>query len=283
MKCPKCKGKITPAMQVCPFCGFPLKKAAQAKISLAVILTPLIIAIVGFFIYALVDAKMSPAESQKVGSNLYVFKGNIANVYYYTDGSNAVLIDAGDNTNGLIAALKGFSISPDSVKAVFLTHSDYDHTSGLSLFPSADIYISKDEEQMINGKSARFFGLFKNDPLPRAYKTMQDGETVYIGSVHRGDQVVTLGTLQVRAIVTPGHTLGAVCYLINDKYLFTGDTLSLEKDKVYHFSQFINMDTKTQIASIGKLVKSISNISFIGTGHSGWTTNTAHSFDEWIQ
>jgi len=33
-----------------------------------------------------------------------------------------------------------------------LTHSDFDHAGGLSLFENAEIYLSRDEEQMITKK-----------------------------------------------------------------------------------------------------------------------------------
>ena len=31
--------------------------------------------------------------------------------------------------------------------------------------------------------------------------------------------------MNFKIIATPGHTNGSICYLLNDKYLFTGDTL----------------------------------------------------------
>ncbi|MBQ3047462.1 MAG: MBL fold metallo-hydrolase, partial [Clostridia bacterium] len=34
-----------------------------------------------------------------------------------------------------------------------------------------------------------------------------------------------LGNFKVKTMLTPGHTSGCMCYLINNTYLFTGDTL----------------------------------------------------------
>jgi glyoxylase-like metal-dependent hydrolase (beta-lactamase superfamily II) len=39
--------------------------------------------------------------------------------------------------------------------------------------------------------------------------------------------VIPLGTGRLTAMRTPGHTLESMCYLLNDRYLFTGDTLFL--------------------------------------------------------
>ena len=37
--------------------------------------------------------------------------------------------------------------------------------------------------------------------------------------------VYRVGTIQIRAIHTPGHTPGSVCFLASDNHLFSGDTL----------------------------------------------------------
>ena len=37
--------------------------------------------------------------------------------------------------------------------------------------------------------------------------------------------VYSAGTIRMRAIHTPGHTPGSVCFLVGDKHLFSGDTL----------------------------------------------------------
>jgi len=46
---------------------------------------------------------------------------------------------------------------PGNVKYVFLTHADPDHTDGLNLFKNAELYVSADEEQMVNKKNTEIF------------------------------------------------------------------------------------------------------------------------------
>jgi glyoxylase-like metal-dependent hydrolase (beta-lactamase superfamily II)/rhodanese-related sulfurtransferase len=41
----------------------------------------------------------------------------------------------------------------------------------------------------------------------------------------RDGEVLVLGAARIEVLHTPGHTPGSVCYLLNDSYLFSGDTL----------------------------------------------------------
>lgn len=41
----------------------------------------------------------------------------------------------------------------------------------------------------------------------------------------RDSDSINIGSMRLRAIRTPGHTLESTCYLLNDEALFTGDTL----------------------------------------------------------
>ncbi|MGZ5540013.1 MAG: hypothetical protein ACXW1O_08215 [Halobacteriota archaeon] len=52
---------------------------------------------------------------------------------------------------------------------MFLTHTDNDHVGGLNLFKNADVYLSIDEEQMINRTTPRFVGFVYNPPLKKTY------------------------------------------------------------------------------------------------------------------
>jgi glyoxylase-like metal-dependent hydrolase (beta-lactamase superfamily II) len=45
---------------------------------------------------------------------------------------------------------------------------------------------------------------------------------------HDGGDVVTVGELEIELIHTPGHTPGSQCFLVDGRYLVSGDTLFLE-------------------------------------------------------
>jgi glyoxylase-like metal-dependent hydrolase (beta-lactamase superfamily II) len=61
-----------------------------------------------------------------------------------------------------------------------------------------------------------------------------------------------------------------MCYLVNDKYLFTGDTTALENGKVKPFNKFFNMDTDEEIKSLDK-IQNMDRVELILTGHYGYT------------
>ena len=59
-----------------------------------------------------------------------------------------------------------------------------------------------------------FFTFFRQERVYRAPERMlADGD-----ELHLGDEII-------RVISTPGHSQGSVCFLCNDEFLLTGDTL----------------------------------------------------------
>jgi glyoxylase-like metal-dependent hydrolase (beta-lactamase superfamily II) len=159
------------------------------------------------------------------------------------------------------------NLTPSKIKAVFLTHTDSDHVGGLGLFSSAKVYFSNEEEQMINGKTPRFFLLVKNN-LPARYDLLVDNQNVEVGGI------------KIHCILTLGHTPGSMSYIVNDEYLFSGDTLSFENGEVRVFNEFFNIDTNREKSSITELLK-LPDIRYVFTAHYGYTDNYQASFARW--
>lgn len=231
--------------------------------------------IAGLFILVACD-KYEPAEfgmigTQKLTPNITVIQAEIVDFYLFKDGKDSIIIDTGYNPDVITNQFKKAGVNQDSISWVFLTHSDFDHVLGLGFFSNAQVYMSAAEEQMVNGRKARSGWLYHNQPLPYQYTLLKDGE------------IVRCGKIKVKLILTPGHTLGSACYLVNDRYLFTGDTLSIKNGKVAPFFKKFNMNTDQQILSIRKLAAypGISNVKMILTGHSGIATNVLGAFAPW--
>lgn len=108
----------------------------------------------------------------------------------------AVIIDAPAEPEKLLTEVKE---SRAKVKAVLITHSHGDHLAGL--------------ETLRAGIKAPVRAHPADAPnIPAVDSPVQDSE------------VISVGTLNIQAIHTPGHTPGSLCYLVGN-HLFTGDTL----------------------------------------------------------
>ena len=212
--------------------------------------------------------KFTPVNSQEIVDGIYAFKGNdYTDLYIVKSGNTLIAIDSGENQKTVSAEMNKLNLDPLKVVAVFLTHTDSDHAGGLGLFSAAKVYISNEEEQVINGKTPRYFSLFKNS-LHTSYSLLLDKQDIEVVGI------------QVHCVLTPGHTPGSMSYVINDKYLFTGDTLSLQDGEVQIFNEFFNINTNEQKYSITKLSK-LTNIEYIFTAHYGYGANYPSSFAHW--
>ena len=125
--------------------------------------------------------KMSVIETKEVVHNVYSIKDSFVNMFLMKDSDNYVAIDAGNDIKIIAAELKKLNIDPDKVTAVFLTHTDGDHVSGLKLFKNAKIYLSRDEEQMINGKTTKLM-FFHNKLTTKDYNLLDDQQTLKVGN-----------------------------------------------------------------------------------------------------
>lgn len=211
---------------------------------------------------------IDPINSGKIQDNVYAVKTGPVNFFVYKINDNYICFDSGFRKSLIKNQLQGLGIDSKKITHLFLTHSDFDHTEGLALFSKAKIYISSDEEQMMTKKKARMLGFIYNSKIKRPYHLLND------------DDVVTVGSIEIRAIATPGHTPGSMSYLVNESILFIGDTFKLVNHKVYPLQRYINMDTEQQKKSIRKLAR-LDNVSLACTAHAGYTDDFHEAISAW--
>lgn len=144
-------------------------------------------------------------------------KGPIdANNYLVIDEktNDAVLIDCSSAEDSYINEIKSTGVN---LKYILLTHGHFDHLLGVDKFHEVfgvDTYVAKEDMtqvRLVPDMMQMFAGM-----LP-----------VNISSINHfvkdGDEFV-VGNMKIKAISTPGHTEGGMCYLIGDT-LFSGDTM----------------------------------------------------------
>ena len=190
--------------------------------------------------------------------------------YLYKAESGYILFDAGMNTKAAQSVITELGIEPSDVAAVFLTHTDLDHVGALPLFPAAEIFMAGSNKAFLEEKAGRERSKnFVNMGL--AYKTMNDGETVMAAGA------------EVQCIFAPGHTPGSANYIVDKRYLFTGDNLGMKGGKATLFREIYNMDSELQAKSIRKLASFpwIKDIEAVFTAHHGYSKDPANVFEEW--
>jgi glyoxylase-like metal-dependent hydrolase (beta-lactamase superfamily II) len=246
------------------------------RILLTIVIIIGVSVLAGGGMYLKLKSEMSgfaPLETGKVMDDIYAVKDDFANVFIIKDTSleasgdipadalqdraQYIVIDCATNKAAVAEQMKKLGIAPDEVAAVFLTHTDFDHVGALSLFEKSRLYMAKEEEQMINGKKNKFLW-FSNSIARSDYTLIEDREVVRIGS------------LTIEGILVPGHTSGTMAYLVNDKYLFTGDILSLKDGRMAPIPAFFNMDDAQATESID-IIRHIPAAQYIFTAHWGYT------------
>ena len=76
--------------------------------------------------------------------------------------------------------------------------------------------------------------------------------------LHDGE-VFDIDGIRIECFLVPGHTWGHMVYLVDDKYLFTGDTLWFGADGGYSFISSLAEDNKLAVKSLALLEKKLKN------------------------
>lgn len=219
-----------------------------------------------------------PLNTGFIDDRVSCIREYVANIYFYSKDGHTIMIDAGYNYDRLAEKMQWLGINSKDIKEILVTHQDTDHVGAIEegsdeLFRDATIYIGNIENEYLEGRKHRkvFWGL---TTLPQVIIDnpkilIEDGQIFYIGNI------------KIEAFLVPGHTWGHLVYLVDDCYLFTGDTLWLGADGGYAFLNTLAEDRKLQCQSLQRLkevlVKRNLQLKII-TGHTGWTDDFDFAF-----
>jgi len=136
------------------------------------------------------------------------------NTYVVSENKKALIIDPGTGAANHIATyLKENDLS---IEAVLLTHIHFDHVDGLGEFKNYPVYVSDADASGLFDDKLTLYRMLGN-PIPYADAKLD------VHEVSDGERFCT-GTFEVELMLTPGHTPGSACFMINET-LFSGDTL----------------------------------------------------------
>ncbi|WP_040211505.1 MBL fold metallo-hydrolase [Clostridium polynesiense] len=132
-----------------------------------------------------------------------------ANCYIITDENtkDALVIDPGGDEDDIIDYINEKGLK---VQAVLVTHGHFDHVGAVRVLAEkydVKIYINEKDHRLME-KGAGAFG------------DISGSDIIYIGD----NEVIKFGSIEIKAIETPGHSPGSMSYLVKDD-LFTGDAL----------------------------------------------------------
>lgn len=170
--------------------------------------------------------KIKSIQVGELATNCYILIDDVE--------KKAAVIDPGAEADRVLAEVKGLDAQ---VEYILLTHGHYDHIGGVAqvheALPQTKVYLHKADSQGTG---------FHVVPLAAQVADLMyydDGDTL------------TLGSLTIQVIHTPGHTPGGVTLRVGD-VLFTGDTLfagSMGR------SDFPGGNTQQLFASLKKLAQ----------------------------
>ena len=219
-----------------------------------------------------------PLNTGWIDENVACVREWVANIFFYRKGETTIMIDAGYNYDRLAEKMSWLGIDPASIRHILITHQDTDHVGAVEadspgLFRQATLYIGEVENRYLTGEARRRV-------IYRLYKLPQvtiDNKKVLL----KDGQVITIGGVKIECFLTPGHTWGHMVYLIDDRYLFTGDTIWFGADGGYSFISALAEDNnlaKKSLAALEERLKARGLRPMFLTGHTGWTDDFEFAF-----
>lgn len=133
-----------------------------------------------------------------------------------TDTNKCLIFDPGADFDKINKYIIKNKFTP---KYIFLTHGHYDHIGAVPMlkenYPDIKVIISKEDEDFLKDGDKSLANIYGN----------HDQKRVDPDIIIKDNETIKIDDISVTSILTPGHTPGGVCYLINHDILITGDTL----------------------------------------------------------
>jgi len=157
------------------------------------------------------------------------------NVFLLHDGGEGALVDSGFGDEKSVQVRLDFLKEHPGIKVryILLTHHHFDHSSGahqLRQATGARVVLHGAEEKFLRDARSEAPQDLEagedNKQVAEAIQRFREQAAQGVPDVRvEGGETLTVGSLSVEVVHTPGHTLGSVCFYVpEEKALFTGDT-----------------------------------------------------------
>jgi len=190
-----------------------------------------------------------------IETNMYlvVIKG-------HPDGEG-IVIDPGFSENEADSIIEKFKKEVEKIPFILLTHCHFDHIGGCAILKkefNSKIYCHRLEKEKLQNseKSGAVFFDFQN-------------VSINVDECLNGGEEIRLSDLTLKVIHTPGHSKGGISILLEEKFLFSGDTIF--KGSIGR-TDFYDGSYEEEIASITQKILTLPDDTIIYPGHGPSTT-----------
>lgn len=159
-------------------------------------------------------------------------------IAYYLEGEHKILVDTGGcspeaergkkaapytrtTEQELDKALEAIGVKPEDIEYVIFTHIHWDHAGNNELFPNAKFLCQRKEFESVTNPDSPKIGYDLPEILKYKYELIDGDQQIFDG---------------ISAILTPGHTEGMQCLVVDTeegKVVLTGDLITLQESFRY--------------------------------------------------
>ena len=193
--------------------------------------------------------RITSMKTGPVGVNTYI-------VYDDVD-KKGFLVDPGGNPDRILSKINELGVG---IKDILLTHGHFDHCGACAKLKESGmiVYIhTLDADKLYTDKNMSKIAPWYKFETFEADEYLSDGQELQIGSI------------SIKVLHTPGHTVGGVCFLVG-KSIFSGDTLF--NDSIGRTDLDENASFDTLITSIKTKLFTLSGDYDVYPGHESFTT-----------
>lgn len=161
----------------------------------------------------------------------YIMPLITSNMYVMIIGQQVLVIDPHENKE----AEKLLNDHGVKEVVILLTHEHFDHISGVNFFRerwNCKVYGNQKCKEMVldpaRNLSAFYMAMFitkSKQEQEMAQELFVEQYSCQVDVEFEGIMDMEFDNLSIKMIETPGHSPGSICIIINQKYIFTGDSL----------------------------------------------------------